>query len=182
MNDLTGWDFTGQNIANAGFELTFSKEQLYSTASYEAKQLHGLRLWQMDLTGWDFSGQDLTNASFAWSKLSNANFTAAVVRGMSFDDATGFTKEQLYSTSSYQARQLPGIGFAANNLSSWDLSGQDLSTANLDGTRLRNANLSTAKLNFADLSNANLSGANLTGAVLKGAYLLGGTQYESGGR
>ena len=38
----------------------------------------------------------------------------------------GFTKEQLYSTASYQAKNLAGIGLYSNGLSGWDFSGQNL--------------------------------------------------------
>ncbi len=62
-NDLTGWDFAGHNLANAAFDYStltdvdfananvagasfsgahgFTKEQLYSTASYSARALDG---------------------------------------------------------------------------------------------------------------------------------------------
>ena len=85
-NDLSGWDFSGQNLTNAdlcsstltnadlsGATVTgadfgdttsrgFTKEQLYSTASYQAKNLQGIGLGDNDLSGWDFSGQNLSNA------------------------------------------------------------------------------------------------------------------------
>jgi uncharacterized protein YjbI with pentapeptide repeats len=38
--------------------------QLYSTASYQAHDLTGIRLFG-DLSGWNFAGQNLTNASFS---------------------------------------------------------------------------------------------------------------------
>ena len=96
-NDLTGWDFSGQNISNAYFwssvwtganltdaivtdaqfpyttPLGFSREQLYSTASYQTKNMKGISLAGNDLTGWDFSGQYLADAS-----LSEATLTAPI--------------------------------------------------------------------------------------------------------
>ena len=89
----------------------FTKEQLYSTASYQQRNLRGIGLGYNNLTGWDFSGQDLTGADFGSSTLTNANFAGAMVTGASFDETTshGFTKEQLYSTASYQQRNLQGI-------------------------------------------------------------------------
>ena len=86
----------------------FTKEQLYSTASYQQKNLRGIGLSGNDLTGWDFSGQDLTGADLGGSTLTNANLAGAMVTGASFVSTTrqGFTKEQLYSTASYQQRNL----------------------------------------------------------------------------
>ena len=68
-------------MTGTAFDSTdLSKEQLYSTASYRAKNLRGIRLGSKDLRGWDFSEQDLRNANFAtcWfecraSDLSGAN-------------------------------------------------------------------------------------------------------------
>ena len=38
---------------------------------------------------------------------------------------------ELYSTASYQAQNLAGIGLDGNNLAGWNLAGQNLSAANL---------------------------------------------------
>src|SRR5687767_8482001 len=86
-----------------------------------------------NLTIADFSQANLTNATFGVLNLDNgtltgATFTGALVRGAYFDQTTsyGFTAAQLYSTASYQNRDLPGISLAANNLSGWNFAGQDL--------------------------------------------------------
>ncbi len=71
-NDLTGWNFAGQNLTNVNFEdatltdvhltdaivagadfedTTLSEEQLYSTASYKMKDLHGVNLEDNNLIG-----------------------------------------------------------------------------------------------------------------------------------
>ena len=186
-NNLSGWDFSGQMIADADFGETtskgFTKEQLYSTASYHARNLQGIVLFQNDLSGWDFSGQNLTNASLMATDLTNTNFTGAVVTGARVG-GTGFIMEQLQSTASYQAKQLPGIELAGD-LSGWDFSGQNLANSTLQGSTLRNANLAGANLTSADfsfitsegfprisdLTNANLLGADLTNANLGGVNL-----------
>jgi uncharacterized protein YjbI with pentapeptide repeats len=169
-NDLTGWSFRGQDLTDAnlsGATLTnadlsgaiisraafgfttgsgFTKEQLYSTASYQAKDLRGITLYFNNLTGWDFSGQNLTNVSFLDSTLTNARFMGAVLAGAGLDGTTsrGFTKQQLYSTASYQAKDLRGIDLGHNDLTGWDLSGQDLTGAELGGATLTNADLAGA--------------------------------------
>ena len=92
--------------------------------------MRGIGLSGNDLSGWDFSGQDLTGANFAASTLTNANLAGAMVTGASFaEHIDGFTKEQLYSTASYQQRNLRGIGLSDNDLTGWDFSGQDLTGA-----------------------------------------------------
>lgn len=75
--NLTGVDLTDAVVAGADFRETtsggFTKEQLYSTASYKEKNLRGIDLAGNDLSGWDFSGQDLTNASLGSSTLADAD-------------------------------------------------------------------------------------------------------------
>lgn len=141
-NDLTGWSFAAQNLSNADFasstltntdlaeaivngtsfanttHLGLTPDQLYSTASYQNQNLGGITLGYNDLSGWDFHGQDLTNAGFYDSTLSNTDFMDAIINGAAFDDTTGsgFTKEQLYSTLSYQQKNLRGVRLGSNNL------------------------------------------------------------------
>ena len=110
----------------------FTAAQLYSTQSYQAKDLSGIGLWGNDLTGWDFRGQNLTNANLqafhAHERQPDGSephqrrvglFHAherepdgSGLTGTDFDDTTsrGFTAAQLYSTQSYQAKNLSGIG------------------------------------------------------------------------
>ena len=59
---------------------------------------------------------------------------------------------QLYSTASYQAHDLTGIGLGGNNLAGANLAGQNLTNANF--------------------YRATLTGANLTGAEVRGANFI----------
>ena len=194
-NDLTDWNFANQNLngvdlrhstlANADFSGAtvaqtefgnttsrgFTKEQLYSTASYQISDLHGIGLYYNDLTDWGFVNQNLTGANLFSTTLANANFNGATVAQANFGNTTsnGFTQEQLYSTASYQAGDLHGIGLADNDLTGWIFANQNLGDAEFNGATLTNADFSGANLTDADihgstLTNANLSGANLTGA------------------
>ena len=186
---LTGSDFSGAIVAGADFGHTtssgFSKEQLYSTASYQQKNLQGIGLNLNDLSGWNFfSGQDLADASFGLSTLTGTGFSGAIVAGVSIGGTTdnGFTKEQLYSTASYQQKNLQGIGLDGNDLSGWDFSGQNLANADMRSSTLTNAdlagaNLTNARLYSSTLTNANLSGANLTNARLWNSDLRGATGF-----
>lgn len=182
--ELSGIDFSGQNLSNIEFrwavlpeanftdasikgtsfrETTsygFTKEQLYSTASYKNRDLSGVGLNGNDLNGWDFSNQNLSNINFEYSVLTNTNFTNALIDRGNFSSTTakGFTKEQLYATSSYKNHDLHGIKFGDNDLSGWDFSGQ---------------NLTDASFTYYDYSdyrqgNSNLSGANFADAVING--------------
>jgi uncharacterized protein YjbI with pentapeptide repeats len=171
---LTNADLGGATVTGAEFGDTtsrgFTKEQLYSTASYQAKNLQGIGLGETDLSGWNFSGQNLTGAYLYNSTLTNANLTGAVVNGADFNrprngHGTGITEDQLYSTQSYQAKNLAGINFGYNSLSGWNLSEQNLA----------NADFYVEVYHCASI----LRGANLTGADTRGS--VGSCLNENGG-
>jgi uncharacterized protein YjbI with pentapeptide repeats len=150
-----------------------------------------------DLTGANLSQADLTNASVWWAALTGANLTGAEVRGASFSRAYvydnylgGITPAQLYSTASYQAHDLAGIGLSGNNLAGVNLAGQNLTNARFSSrfvefefsyTNLTGANLSQANLTSADFSYTALSGANLSGAEVRGASFARADYYIPGG-
>jgi uncharacterized protein YjbI with pentapeptide repeats len=197
---LAGADLTGAVIDRTQYNGTvgLAKEQLYSTANYQEQDLRGLWMHWTDLSGWDFSGQDLTDANLCaadltdanlananltstrffsiecspWA-LANADFSGAIVVRANLTRATraGFTKEQLYSTASWQQKDLREIKLGGNDLAGVDFHEQDLSAASLGGSTLTDANLSGAIL--ANASLGDLAGADLTGANLKNTYLLG---------
>jgi uncharacterized protein YjbI with pentapeptide repeats len=213
FNDLSGWNFAGQNLNNAYFNSTtltgtdftgalvkgtafgdatsrgFTASQLYSTASYKAHDLAGINLRDNDLTGWNFAGQNLTNADFSRATLTNADFAGAEIQGASFNrdyfidppTGTGITLAQLYSTASYQAKDLSGIGLSYNNLAGGNFARQNLKYANfglatLSGTNFRDANLTNAGFavfrfgNPAYFEYADLTDADLTAADARGAF------------
>ncbi len=180
-NDFTGWDFSGQNLTNADLVRLHAHQREPDGSGRHGDQLlrhhiawlHGSpalldpelsseepqRNWLggNDLTGWDFREQNLTNAASWSSTLTNANLTGAVVTGADFYDTTwrGFTAAQLYSTQSYQAKDLSGIGLWDNDLTGWDFRGQNLTNANLE---------------FSTLTGANLTGAVVTGTNFGGPH------------
>ena len=97
----------GANFQNAS---GFTAAQLYSTASYQAYDLTGVRL-DGNLAGWNFAGQNLTNASFAYATLNDADFTGAV-------SARGelSIRLRLHRGPALFHRQLPGQGFDRRQL------------------------------------------------------------------
>ncbi len=133
----------------------FTAAQLYSTSSYQQKNLAFVRLTDNDLTGWDFRGQNLSGASLTSTTLTGADLTGAeIVGGQSrlVDQSTsmerttsrGFTKEQLYSTASYQRKDLSFMSIGNNDFSGWDFSGIDLTRTRFGGATLLNTDFTGA--------------------------------------
>ncbi len=188
-NDLTNWNFAGQNLSAASFagvtlaganlsgstiaaanfasttQNGLTAAQIYATASYAARNLGGVSFSGNDLTNWSFSGQNLSNADFGGATLADTDFTGATIAGASFVGAVNFTPQQLYATASYQAKNLSGIEFFGNDLSGWNFAGQDLAGAFLTFATLTNANLMHANLTGALFSDANLNAADFRGAT-----------------
>ncbi len=197
-NDLTGWDFHGQDLTGVDFwratltdadftdsivgstKLTsavlhgFTEAQLYSTSSYKNKDLRGIDLASNNLTGWDFRGQNLSGAMLWSSTLSDVDFTDTIlsdasIRFAAFGGVRGFTVDQLYSTASYQARELDGVDFAGFDLTGWDFSEQNLNRAGFEGADLTGALVTGATLEDANLREADLTDANLSGVLIRRA-------------
>lgn len=191
---VRGTDFT--DTVSRGF----TSAQLYSTASYQSRNLAGIILAVNNMTGWDFSNQDLsqarlstsfdvggtsnltnanfsnanlTTASLAGADVTGASFADAVIRGAGFAGLRGFTANQLYSTASYQSRDLSGVSFSNTHLRGFDFSNQNLASAifgfaNLTNARFRGANLTSATLSPGFVVGADFSGATLAGVTISG--------------
>ncbi|MCA9152722.1 MAG: pentapeptide repeat-containing protein, partial [Planctomycetales bacterium] len=195
---LVGANFQNAIVTGTDFEdTTLTAEQLYSTASYAARNLQRINLEDLDMTGWDLSGQDLRQAD-----LKDANLSSAILRDAVFTDAD------------MRFVNLSGADLTNAHLSQW-MRGADLTGATLMSTvlvDLRNVILTAAtahgltaeqvyatssyqdesmlfvtladndlsEWNFSnqlfyagDLRNAKLTGANLTGATFVGTALSG---------
>ena len=131
-----------------------------------------------DLSTANFQGSNLNNAALNAATLAGANLTDATVSGARFSNTTsrGFTKEQLYSTASYQQKDSHGIHLASNNLTGWDFSNQNLAGAELifavlDSAKFARANLTNANLGFATLKAADFTAARLSNANLFAATM-----------
>jgi uncharacterized protein YjbI with pentapeptide repeats len=149
---ISGTDFSNAELYRTSLP-TMAPEQLYSTASYQQRTLLGVRFWYSDLTGWDLRDQDLTNSGFHSCTLAGVNFSGAVIRGVNLASATarGFTLEQLYSTASYQQRDLQEVNLDANSLEGADLSSQDLRRASFQNARMTSVNLTGSLIQGADI-------------------------------
>jgi uncharacterized protein YjbI with pentapeptide repeats len=176
--DLAGCNFTDADIAYAGIKFhaeterpnamraTFTKEQLYSTKSYKARNLDQVIFRNCDFHGANFSGQSLGH--FIFCDLSEANFTNADFPlsiatqyphvanefqryAMYVGSCYGFTDckltaAQFYSTRTYKSAKLP-FNFALErmNLDGWNFSGMDLTCVSFRDSSLKGANFTDAR-------------------------------------
>jgi len=131
--------------------------------------LTGRDLRMAYLIGADLYRANLSGANLYRANLNGANLAGAIVTGTQFQFAD-ITRLQLYSTASYQARNLQGISWWDSSLNGWDLSGQNLTNAAFYWADLRNADLTGANLTHAYFYQGLLTNANLTGANLTHAY------------
>jgi uncharacterized protein YjbI with pentapeptide repeats len=149
---LTDADISGAGLAYVT-RRGFTKEQLYSTATYKSGNLTGISFAECNLEGWDFSGKNLTNSGFAGTRLMGANFANAIISGTNFA-GSGITQEQFYSTANYRDHNLVRVKLSdhlfRSELHGWNFSDQDLTGA--------------------VFASASLAGADFTNAVVRGAY------------
>ena len=163
---LTDADFTNAAVKGATFDKNYHRSfgadllgtgitpaQLYSTASYQERDLRGIGLSENNLAGTSFAGQNLSGANFAGAILTDADFTDSEISATTFQQeacyacprGTGITPTQLYATASYKKRELSGVGFSYNDFSGGNFAGQNLTNANFYGARLTDADFTGAE-------------------------------------
>ena len=152
---LDGADFTNSIITNTNMGKVvvrgFTKEQLYSTASYKNRDLTGIWLANNNLKDWNFSGQNLTNAYFHLADLMGVDFTNSIITGAYIGHSDNFVKEQLYSTASYKNKDLTGVQFDDLKMNGWNFAGQNLTNVSFSGTSLSNADFTDSIITGASL-------------------------------
>ena len=167
---LNGTDFTDAIITNMYWGASFTRNQLYSTASYKNKDLSGLKLEYYKFNNnLDLSGQNLNGASFRNCTLGMVDFTDAQINNVSFYSAKSFTAEKLYSTASYKNKDLSGINFRFVSVKDWDFSEQNLS----------GVNLSRSDFSGVDFEGLDLTGLDFSGQIIKNASFCN-SNYSSG--
>lgn len=126
-HDLSGWDFAGKSLVDASFS-----QAVLTGANLSQANLVGASLRDANLSDADLSDANVTDADFSGSTLSRVRLNNADVRGADIPNATdhGFTAEQLYSTASYQQRNLNGIDLRYNDLSGWKYMSLDVPILN----------------------------------------------------
>lgn len=147
--NLTQTNFVDAIIEGAQFRSSvqygFTKDQLYSTASYKQHNTRGIDLGYNDLTHWDFREQDLTNANFNGSTLTNADLADAGLLYSTFTNAN-LSSANLARTFVYAAN------FAFANLSFADLRGTFGGGSDMTGAISRNAILRDGTIAGLDLA------------------------------
>jgi uncharacterized protein YjbI with pentapeptide repeats len=173
--DVSGWNFSRQNLTSASFD----DGKLVGT-NFSNADLTGALLWRfIDMSNANFSNANLARTNFLDSTLAGANFTGAHLDGTYLSGVTdyGFTASQLYSTASYQQKNLKGIVLTNNELGGWNFSGQNLANANFGKPYVGAANGSVGTSYLGDV---NFRGANLTGASFVDAYLDSRSFFDGG--
>ena len=131
-------DFTNSIITNTNMGKVvvrgFTKEQLYSTASYKNRDLTGIILANNNLKDWNFSGQNLSGTRFNLADLTGVDFTNSIITSAYIGYSDNFTKEQLYSTASYKNKDLTGVQFDDLKMNGWNFAGQNLTNVSFIGT------------------------------------------------
>jgi hypothetical protein len=117
--DLSGAGVGGANLTNAELSQT-NLTNAYFGAYYDEISY--------------YSGADLTGANLTGAEVRGANFLRFINNGVG-----GISLTQLYSTASYQAHDLTGIGLGENNLFGVNLASQNLTNADFTLATLRNA-------------------------------------------
>ena len=198
---LTGANLSGAEVRGANFNGSgITVAQLYSTASYLAHDLTGIKLEENNLASANFVGQNLTNADIRYAHLDNANFSQANLTHALFYGATltganlagatvqraeisGITRAQLYSTASYLTHDLTGTVLDGSDLTGANFADQNLTNSgfystSLTGANFRQANLTNSTM-VANLTNADLRQATLTGTSFQNgnAPTLTGTDF-----
>ncbi len=186
--DLTGTDFSDAEIRGANFwanapRAGITLSQLYSTASYQARDLTGVWFYGNNLSGGNFVGQDLTNVFFDGATLTGADFADSLVRGAIFAGTTGdgFTAAQLYSTASYRSHDLTRINLGFNDLSGWNFAGQNLTDADFYLATLTGADFTDAKVRgaiFIHTTNHGFTAAQLYSTASYVDHDLAGTDWR----
>jgi uncharacterized protein YjbI with pentapeptide repeats len=142
--------FPGINFSDNNLDGWILESIKLRDAKFSRSSLRGANFWYSSLVNAKLDHTDLTGANFNEAGLSNADFTGATINHVNFLSSVGFTLEQLYSTASYQAKDLSQIAFGTMNFSGANFAGQNLSKSNF----------SNALLTGADLTNADIRGAS----------------------
>ncbi len=158
--ELTDAMIAGANFTQSGF----TREQLYTTASYRDRQLQGIAGAHERSYRVGFQRTGPLKSRRKPGGADGRDLAGALVTGSRFSDTTkrGLTPAQLYSTASYQQKKLTEMDLSRNDLSGWSLAGQNLSATTMWHSKLVGTDLSNADLTGADFRETDLTQAILT--------------------
>jgi uncharacterized protein YjbI with pentapeptide repeats len=105
--NIEGAILEGRGINGEKNNGLWTKENLYSTANYQKKNIKEVTFNRMDLTNVNFEHFDLSDCTFAFCDLTGADFTDAIITGCKFialenSPSKNITSEQLNSTWNYK--------------------------------------------------------------------------------
>jgi uncharacterized protein YjbI with pentapeptide repeats len=134
FHDFDSGNFVGQNLSRAKFERTTLtgadlRQANFADAFLVRATLTGANLSQANLMNVDLNRVELTGAVLTGAELSGARIHGGALtldgpsyRGANLSSTTnnGFTADQLYSTASYEAKNLSSIGLSGNDLTGWN--------------------------------------------------------------
>jgi len=175
-SDMEGTDLTDANISRVELspESKLGEAQLRSTASFQAKDLSGVR-FGTNINGWDLSETDLSDA-LVFGDITDTDLSAANIKGASFGrlwKASNLSEEQFKSTASYQLNDLGEIRIR-EDLSGWDLSGLTLINADFGNSKLFETQLTDSTLTGASFWGSDIENVVMNGLELEGAeFVLG---------
>jgi uncharacterized protein YjbI with pentapeptide repeats len=164
--NLTGAEVRGANFYRFNFVGGISLPQLYSTASYLAHDLTGIRLDNQNLTGVNLAGQNVSNATFYFSTLTGANLSQANATNADFSSGNNVSSD------------LTGANLSQADLTNAHFAGyvyadESCNECTVPGTNLTNANLSGADSRGADFYLATLAGANTSNLIQSNGHIAG---------
>ncbi|MFO0911803.1 MAG: pentapeptide repeat-containing protein [Pirellulales bacterium] len=152
VRGLTNANLTGAVVTGASFDFAtsvgFTAAQLYSTQSYAAKNLSGIRLGDNNLSGWDFHEQNLVNAYLVNTTLTNANLAGANLTNARMEMST-FTNANLTGAN------LTNSVLLSSHFTNANLTGADVRGAwvtDLAGAISKNTILPDSQLNGLNLA------------------------------
>ncbi|TWT38047.1 Secreted effector protein pipB2 [Posidoniimonas corsicana] len=124
-------DLTGADLAGANLDFSVFYRADLTKVSLRDAVLSGSSFDETPLIGADFSGAIISGSLYFSDRAPTGVFRLTSFR------STDLRVEQLYSTRSYQDRDLSLVELIGQDMRGWDFSGQDLSFSIIAGTRFR---------------------------------------------
>lgn len=153
--DLTGANFSDTNLIYVyhesasvakGASIIFSASTKLKSVNF-TNAILGNNIIALNLVKYDLSDANFTNAL-----LNGVSFTDSVITNVNFSNARNLTTDQLSATKNYKNKNLSGIKFNGLDLTDWNLSGQNLQNTSFSAANLTGVNASYADLRGADLT------------------------------
>ena len=141
MAYLIGANLSTDLVYDAVRLCRFLRMRLISRARISARPISRMPLWRRirstereSQPGQPHQCELLATPTLTGANLDRGRSARGELRGRVRGDL-GITAAQLYSTASYQAHDLTGIGLGGNNLAGVNLAGQNLTNANFIARR-----------------------------------------------